>query len=268
MKDLRDDIFRDAMNRSVTAVIMADDAGIIAGTQEAAEKAESLGLFVIGMLQEGEAVQRSDEIARISGNPKQIAIAEDLLIGLIAKPSGIATATRKCVDRAGEQIRIVCGAWKKMPVILKDTIRKAVVVGGGHFRISEEAFIYLDKNYIRMLGGIRKSLEAVDHLTGYKKVVQIKGSQFDIATEACQAAKYNADVIFVDTGQPDDLHTVANALNREGLKDGITIAFGGNVKAEGIDRLKNMSVDILAIGRNIIDAPLLDLRLEIIEISG
>ncbi|MBC8247215.1 MAG: hypothetical protein H8E81_06490, partial [Deltaproteobacteria bacterium] len=188
------------------------------------------------------------------------------LIGLVANPSGIATATRNCVDRAGPDIQIVCGAWKKMPAVLKQTIRDAVVTGGGYFRISKDSFIYLDKNYIQMLGGLKSSLQAVAHFRGYKKVVQIKGRQKDIALEACEAAELNADIIFVDSGQPQDLSEIAELLIRKGLRDRVKIAFGGSVKIEDIDRFKDLPVDILEIGRQIVDAPLLDLKLEVAAI--
>jgi nicotinate-nucleotide pyrophosphorylase (carboxylating) len=267
MQDLRDDIFKGVMTRSVTADIIAEDAGVIAGIQAAKDKARSLGLNIIRMAQEGQTVKRGEVIAKVSGNPKQIAITEDQLIGLVAKPSGIATATRNCVDRAGPDIQIVCGAWKKMPVVLKQTIRDAIVTGGGYFRISRDPFIYLDKNYIRMLGGIKSSLQAVAHFTGFKKVVQIKGRQKDIALEACEAAELNADIIYVDSGQPEDLRELTDLLNRKGLRDRVEIAFGGSVKIEDIDRFKDLPVDILEIGRQIVDAPLLDLKLEVVEIK-
>jgi nicotinate-nucleotide pyrophosphorylase (carboxylating) len=239
----------------------------MAGIQAARDKAISLGLNIIRMAVEGQSVQKGDVIAKVSGNPKQIAVAEDQLIGLVAKPSGIATATRNCVDRAGPDIQIVCGAWKKMPVVLKQTIRDAIVTGGGYFRISNDPFIYLDKNYIQMLGGIKSSLRAVAHFTGFKKVVQIKGRQKDIALEACEAAELNADIIFVDSGQPGSLREIADLLIRKGFRDRVKIAFGGSVKIEDIDRFKDLPVDILEIGRQIVDAPLLDLKLEVVEIK-
>lgn len=264
MKDIRDDIFQGVMGRSVTAAIVADDSGVIAGTREAAGKARALGLTVMGMVEEGQPILKGDEVARLSGSPKQIVMAEDCLVGLIAKPSGIATATRRCVDRAGKQVQIVCGAWKKMPGVLKDTIRRAIVTGGGHFRISQDPFIYLDKNYIRILGGIRNGLQAVEHLQGYKKVVQIKGNAFDIAREAREAAECRADIIFIDNGNPDDIGIVAEALDRSGRRGVAKIAFAGNVQIEDIDRLKTRPVDILEIGRCIVDAPLLDLKFDVI----
>lgn len=268
MQDLRDDIFKSVMSRLITADIIAEDAGVLAGMQDASNQAQALNLNIIQIAEEGRTVRKGDVVIKVSGNPKQIAIAEDHLIGLVGKPSGIATATRNCVDRAGPDIQIVCGAWKKMPAVLKQTIRKAVVTGGGYFRICKEPFIYLDKNYIQMLGGIKSSLQAVAHFTGHKKVVQIKGRQKDIALEAREAAEFNADIIFVDSGQPQDLRQLADLLNREGLRERVKIAFGGSVKIEDIDRFRELPVDILEIGRQIVDAPLLDLKLEVVEIKS
>ena len=264
MKDIRDDIFREVFNKSVTAVIYADDDGIIAGTDAAHKKALELGLNVLNMLTEGRSVHQGDEIARFTGNPKQLAIAEDLLMGCIAKTSGVATASKRCVRVAGDKMRIVCGSWKKMPVEIKDILRNAVSVGGAAPRICNLPFIYLDKNYVRMLGGIKQSLEAASLLGGQEKVIQIKGTHKEVGFEAVQAAQFHADIIYIDSGVPEDIAVVSEALKKKGLRKKVKIAFGGNVKFDDIEDLKTMDVDILSIGKEIIDAPLLDLKMEVI----
>ena len=264
MKDIRDDIFLKILDRSVTAVILADDVGIIAGAGAARNKAADLGLTIVHIMDDGSAVDSGDEIARLSGSPKQLAIAEDLLMGCIAKPSGVASAAGRCVEAAGGKIRIVCGSWKKMPVEIKEIIRLAVAVGGADFRISSPPFIYLDKNYVRMLGGVKNSLEAVSQFSGHKKVIQIKGDQKDIAREALEAARCRADIIYIDSGNPEDIETVSSAMRENGLRKNVEIAFGGNVKLSDIPILKTMDVDILGIGKEIIDAPLLDLKMEVL----
>ncbi|MGW8314331.1 MAG: hypothetical protein ACWGNV_01935, partial [Bacteroidales bacterium] len=50
---------------------------------------------LIRILKEGSEVRSGDEVARFAGGPKQVVAAEDVLIGLLAKPSGIATAARR-----------------------------------------------------------------------------------------------------------------------------------------------------------------------------
>jgi nicotinate-nucleotide pyrophosphorylase (carboxylating) len=77
----------------------------------------------------------------------------------------------------------------------------------------------------------------------------------------------HADIIFVDSGQPEDLREIADLLIRKGFSDRVKIAFGGSVKIEDIDKFRELPVDILEIGRQIVDAPLLDLKLEVVEIK-
>jgi nicotinate-nucleotide pyrophosphorylase (carboxylating) len=97
-------------------------------------------------------------------------------------------------------------------------------------------------------------------------VIQIRGIENDIAVEAVEAARCRADIIFVDSGNQEDIKTVSVELDGNGLRQNVKIAFGGNVKLEDIDRLKTLDVDILDIGREIIDAPMLDLKMEVIDI--
>jgi len=267
MSDLRDEILSCVANKRVVASIIADDGGTIAGTQAAREEAERLGLFLETILDEGTRIKQGDEIARFWGSPKQVVIAEDVLMGLMAKPSGIATAAREFVKRAGLRPKIVSGAWKKMPLSLKNTIREAVVAGGAFYRISHDPFIYLDKNYIRILGGITESLKAVEKFSGYQKVVQLRGRYKDIAGEACEAAESGATILFIDTGQSSDVKVVVEKLLGSGLRNRVKIAFGGDIRLEHIDELKALDIDALDIGRQILDAPLLDMRLEVIEVS-
>jgi nicotinate-nucleotide pyrophosphorylase (carboxylating) len=265
MPDIRDDIFREIAERRLTASIIADDDGIVAGTDAVRNAANELGLTIESLLGDGNPIRRGDEVGRFSGTPKQVAMAEERLIGLMAKPSGIATAARRFVERAGGRPEIVSGASKKMPASEKKMIRSAISIGGARFRITQEPFLFLDKNYVKILGGIKESLRAVADLNGHIRVLQIKGTYKDIAAEACEAVLHGADIVFIDNGSHDDLKRVAEELRESGLRDRVKIAFGGGICLEDIAELKRMDVDILDIGRQIVDAPLLDIRLEVID---
>lgn len=265
MRDIRDDIFRSITYQTVVAAIITDDGGIIAEIPEAKKAAKELNLTILRIVPEASHVFKGDEIIRFCGHPKQMAMAEDRLIGLMAKASGVATATRRFVEKAGPRQEIVSGAWKKIPLSQKEMIRRAITTGGARPRIVQNPFLYLDKNYIRMLGGIKETLEAVADLNGYVKVIQIKGTFQDISLEACEAVKYGANIIFIDSGRKNDISYVSDRLNRLGLRNEVKIAFGGNIRLEDMDELKALDLDILDIGRQIVDAPLLDIRMEIIE---
>ncbi len=267
MQDIRDEIFRDIATKKIHAAIKADDKGIIAETGTMKSTAGELELQVEYTVHEGSLTGKDDIIAQFCGFPKQLAMAEERLIGLMAKPSGIATAARSFIDKAGPNIQIVSGAWKKIHISQKEVVRRAVTTGGAKCRICNNPFLYIDKNYVKMLGGIKESLETVNRLTGYVKVIQIEGRLNDICMEACEAAKNKADIIFIDNGNKDDINNVSQCLLKNNLRDKVKLAFAGNIKLADMDTLKGSDVDILDIGRAVIDAPLLDMRMEILDME-
>jgi nicotinate-nucleotide pyrophosphorylase (carboxylating) len=263
--DVREEILKNVQRKKVTASIVVDEDGIIAGITLTKEEAGKLGLSILRVVNEGSLVRRGDEVIRFSGTPRQIVMAEEILIGLMAKPSGIATRAHQFVQATGGRPKVVCGAWKKMPPSLKEMIREAVHIGGALSRIAPRPFAYLDKNYIELLGGITQSLQAVSHLDPCTKVVQIKGRYKDIGSEASEAAEAGADIIFIDTGHPEDITTVSERLGRLGLRERVAIAFGGGLNLEVVKILKPLDLDIIDIGQQIVDAPILEMRMEIVS---
>ena len=139
--NLRDEIFKSVSDQTVVAEIIADDAGILIGTQAVEQCAQELGLELLLLLEEGNEVIPGSVLARYKGNPKQIAKGEEHLIDLLAKPSGIAAAARAFVSAAGDRPRIVSGAWKKLPMSQKQMIRSSVEAGGADFRMSRVNFV-------------------------------------------------------------------------------------------------------------------------------
>lgn len=266
--DLRDAIFQSIAGQTVTAVLRADDDGLIVGIPDFQKTADDLGLDVRFVINDATSVAAGETIAEFRGAPKQIAKAEERLIGMLAKPSGIATRTRQFVEAAGDDLRIVSGAWKKMPMVLKHVIRHAIRAAGADFRITRVNFVYLDKNFVRMLGGIRNTLVATSHIEEHEKVIQIKGDYDDVAQEAIEAAEAGAHIVFIDTGDIDDIDRVSTALTQAGLRDKVILAYSGNVQLSDIATLKQKDVDRVDIGRAIVDAPLLDMKIDVIDIQG
>ena len=54
-------------------------------------------------------------------------------------------------------------------------------------------------------------------------------------------------------------------LREQGLRRKVKIAFGGNIKIEDLKKFREFPFDIVDIGKAIVDAPLLDMRMDIIE---
>jgi nicotinate-nucleotide pyrophosphorylase (carboxylating) len=262
-QDIRDIIFAPISHRPYTAHVSTECAGVIAGTVRLVEHLSSLGVDVELMVADGADVAAATVVAKLTGTPKQLAMAEEVAVGLLAKPSGIATAARRAVELAGPEMRIVSGAWKKMPPEIKWVVRESVAAGGAAFRVSDKPFLYLDKNFVRMLGGVEATLAAVAGQGDKLKCIQLKGEFAAVADEALAAARGGADVLMIDTGRLADVEAANGALAGAGLRDRVEIAFAQGIRLEDIPYLRDKGIDILDIGVAIVDAPLLDMKFEV-----
>ncbi len=262
--DLRDEIFASLGERQFTAEVRVCTPGLVCGIDTARGKIEALGCRVLTTVADGAAARAGEVILSFRGGAKAVAMAEDCVPGAISKPSGIARAARRAVELASGRLRIVSGAGKKMPDEIKTLVRAAVHCGGGAGRIVEGPFLYLDKNYVRMFGGVRAALEATAHMQGFARVIQLRGALEDIASEARAALALNAEVLMVDTGRIEDLDLVSSLVRRSGRRPATAMAFAGDLTLEDIPRLTGHDVDILDIGRAIIDAPMVDLKLDVV----
>jgi nicotinate-nucleotide pyrophosphorylase (carboxylating) len=263
--DIRDFIFFKIKKTIFLAKITSQEHGIISGTQLLREACKKIGIILIESKKNGENVKPSEAIAILKGNPKQIAMAEEQLIGLIAKASGIATAAAMAKKLAGQKLKVVSGAWKKMPPQIKDLVRQAITDGGIDYRISPLPFIYLDKNYVRLFGGVEESLLSIKNFKNYTKIIQLKSKGKRLCKEASSAARLGADIIMIDTGLKEDISLVDYALKEKGLRDQVKIAFAGNIKMADIKELRKFPVDIIDVGKAIVDAPLLNMRMDVIQ---
>lgn len=262
-QDIRDVIFATIGNRQYDAHLVTERQGVIAGVKRLQAFLTENGITADIRVSDGEQVSAQQVVAVITGTPKQLAVAEEYVVGFLAKPSGLATAARQAVEAAGPDINIVCGAWKKMPHEIKYIVREAVAAGGALFRITDQPFLYLDKNFIRMLGGVEATLKAVDGITDKVKAIQIKGESGDIGAEALAAVTWGAGILMVDTGRQEDVAVVNKVLAAAGCRDKVKLAFAKGVKIEDIVTLQGHGIDILDIGAAILDAPLLDMKLEV-----
>ncbi len=264
-KDIRDRIFFNVREKSYLARISCEGEGILSGTPWLRDACKDLGIRLIECKEAGERVRPTDLIALIEGRPKQMALAEEELIGWVSKSSGIATAAWRARKIAGRHLEVVSGAWKKMPPPMKDLVRQAIADGGIRYRISGKPFIYLDKNYVKILGGVKPALDGVKKFGQFVKVIQLKSKNRTLCEESILAAQFGADIIMIDTGNREDIGKVDEGLRERGLRETVRIAFGGNISVEDLSVLKKMPVDIVDLGKAIVDAPLLDMKIDIMD---
>jgi nicotinate-nucleotide pyrophosphorylase (carboxylating) len=146
-------------------------------------------------------------------------------------------------------------------------LRQAVGDGGLDFRISQQPFIYLDKNYVRILGGVANATKIAVR-PGHRVIVQVRGEAGPMDEESVAAAYAGAEIVMIDTGRREDIPLVSDALRSRGLRSKVQIAFSGNILLDDIEGICRMDVDILDIGYAILDAPCLPMHFDVIGVAG
>ncbi len=119
-------------NLIVNAEVVAKEAGIIAGIDEATLLAECLGLTVKAKVADGERIRNKQVLMQVSGDAQTILTVERTLLNLLSRMSGIATKTRSLtekLERANMKTKIA--ATRKSAPGLLYFDKKAVVLGGG-----------------------------------------------------------------------------------------------------------------------------------------
>ncbi len=263
-KDIRDTLFQGVEHRIATARVWSEKKGVIAGIWRAVEKLKDMEIVVENHVDDGIPIKEGEIILQFRGPVNNLIKAEDRILGSLLKFSGIATASREAYKLANGRIKIVSGAWKKMPQEIKDSLRAAIQSGGVSIRICDSPFVYLDKNYVRIFGSITGALKAADVFPHHKKVIQLRGETGTIEEETREAVNGNASILMVDTGKIADVQGVLTYLEEMGIRGEKEVAFSGGILISEIPLYLDKGIDILDIGTQIIDAPLLDMKLDIV----
>ncbi|MCL6633900.1 MAG: hypothetical protein K6T63_14880 [Alicyclobacillus herbarius] len=262
--DLRDPLFQSLHNQTFTAEVIATGCGVLAGGRHAATLLQESGCELLRLENDGRLLQPGDVVLSFCGSAKQVAVAEDRVLGAMMVPSGYATRARRLQVLAGERLRVVCGGWKKIPQAFKPGLHAALAAAGVGMRMVDEPFVYVDKNYVRMFGGVGPALAAAAQFPDRVKVIQLRGEMCSLADEAREAVTGGADVVMVDTGRLADIAIVQDVLETLGVRDRIRVAFAGGVTEDTLLTLRHLPVDLVDVGAAILDAPMLDMRVDVV----
>lgn len=253
-------LFRDVQGLH-RAVVETAEAGRVAGlgfVDPSLAPAEA-GTWRV-LVEEGTEVVPGTALVEIIGEAHELGIAEDYVLGPIGFASGIATRAAAFRAAAPEGLSLACGGWKKLPAALKPMLRAGLAAAGLLPRLVGGDFVYMSKNAVTLLGGVEAAIAAGIAVGHGPVAVQVKSVE-----EAMFAYAAGGRIIMVDTGIVADLAAVHQALSQAGHRQDVHLAFGGGVRLEDLAQVHEAGADAADIGRAILDAPLLDLRLRVVD---
>lgn len=230
---------------SCTAVIRAEQDGIISGVAEAEALFSYAGVLVKSSKKEGEGICSGDVILTLEGDAKKILIIERTALNILGRMSGIATQTRKMVTIVSSvNSRCRIASTRKTCPGLRILDKKAVVAGRGDpHRMNLSDGILVKDNHLALVSLIDAIREA-KNASLYKKIeVEVENR-----ADAVAAATAGADIILLDNMTPDQITGTLADLKRKDLRDRVIIELSGGIDEDSLRKYASLDVDVISMG--------------------
>ena len=245
------------------AIIIAKETGVVAGIEEVAVLAETLGLKAKAKVQDGEKVENGQAIMEISGDARTLLSAERTMLNLLSRMSGIATATKKMVEKLRKaNLNTRIAATRKTAPGLSHFDKRAVFIGGGDtHRLHLDDLILIKDNHIALTGNVENAVKKAKQNASFTKKIEVEVSN---ATGAVEAAKAGADIIMLDNLLPKQIMKAVESLKKAGLFGKIILEASGGINGGNLLDYASTQVDIISLGELTHSVKALDVSLEII----
>ncbi len=202
--------------------------------------------------EEGDAVLKSQIICTIEGDLVQILKAERVALNFLGHLSGIATHTRRFVQKLeGTQTKIL--DTRKTTPAFRELEKRAVLHGGGvNHRMNLSSAIMIKDNHIAVMGGITNAVKRVREHS--QLPIEVEARTLEEIKEAVQTKP--ARIL---------LDNMNNEMLKEALElipDEIETEASGNMNLERIRSVAELGVDFISVGALTHSAPTADVSLE------
>jgi nicotinate-nucleotide pyrophosphorylase (carboxylating) len=247
---------------TVEAEVVSKEAGVAAGIEETAILAESLGLSVRVLVSDGEETKKGQVMLKIFGDARTILSAERTMLNLISRMSGIATATRRLVEKVRKaQLDTRIAATRKTAPGLLYFDKKAVFVGGGDpHRLHLDDMVLIKDNHLAVSENIETAVQLAKQNTSFTKKIEVEVTK---VADAVKAAKAGADVVMLDNFSPKHIRETIELLEEAGFHEKILLEASGGITQENLLEYAQTRVNIISLGELTHSVRALDVSLEI-----
>ena len=248
------------------ALVIAKEAGVVAGLEEAIILSESLGLKAEGAVSDGAEIKKGQVILKILGDAQTILSAERTMLNLLSRMSGIATATGRLVEklRAAGSTTKVAATRKAAPGLIYFD-KKAVLLGGGEpHRLHLDDLILIKNNHIAIVGSVEGAVEKAKLKSSFSKKIEVEVTK---VTDTLLAAKAGADVVMLDNFSPKQVKQAVESFKKAGFLGKVLLEASGGINEVNLLEYALTGVDILSLGALTHSVRALDVSLKITKVQ-
>ncbi|GBB84222.1 hypothetical protein RclHR1_10850001 [Rhizophagus clarus] len=245
------------------AILYGKSAGVVAGVPFFEEVFNQLECRVEWNLKEGEEFEPIKEVARVYGKACNILLGERTALNILARCSGIATRSRKCIKLKEKcDFRGVIAGTRKTTPGFRIVEKYGMLVGGADtHRMDLSSMIMLKDNHIWSQGSIKKAIERARKIGGFSLKIEVECLNEQEANEAIEAG---ADIIMLDNMKGDYLKQTAKTLKQKWVgQRTFLIESSGGISEENIIEYFSPDIDILSMGSLSQGVPHVDFSLKI-----
>jgi nicotinate-nucleotide pyrophosphorylase (carboxylating) len=251
---------------TVEAGVVSKEAGVAAGIEETTILAESLRLSVKAEVADGEKIRNRQTVMKISGDAQTILSAERTILNLLSRMSGIATATRRLIEKLQKaNLTAKIAATRKTAPGLSFFDKKAVLVGGGDpHRLRLDDLILIKDNHVAIAGSVENALKRAKQAASFSKKIE---AEVTSTADAMKAAEAGADIVMLDNFSPSQVEETVEALKKAGYFGKVLLEVSGGVTEQNILDYASAQVDVISMGTLTHSVKALDISLEIVEVK-
>ncbi|MDR0950093.1 MAG: carboxylating nicotinate-nucleotide diphosphorylase [Candidatus Ancillula sp.] len=232
-------------------VFVAKEDGIVAGFEIGQEvydllATDKFGASFMPLKEDGDYVHKGEVIAKAQGQTKILLSGERIILNLMQRMSGIATATNQAIKILDDPTIQIVDTRKTAPG-LRLFDKAAVRLGGGkNHRYALYDMVMLKDNHISFCGSITKAVQRVRKSINLATKIEVEVTSLEQLKESLDN---QVDIVMFDNMDPwmiKDLMEVVKGYRDRGNK--VLIEASGGINLANIANYKNSGVDYISLG--------------------
>ena len=230
--------------KKIKARIISRQDGIIAGVNYVKEIFLSKGCTVRIIKKDGNKTIPNQTILEITGFAQSVLSCERTALNLLSRMSGIATKTKKLVEKINAvNPRVKLYATRKTAPGLRFFDKEAVKIGGGEkHRMSLDQMIMIKDNHIAVAGSLPRLI--IKARKKYKKIeVEVENQE-----DALLAASTGVNIIMLDNFSPKEIINTVNRLKKSKLRKHVKLEASGGINEKNVGLYAKTGIDMISVG--------------------
>lgn len=242
----------------IEAEVIAKEGGVLSGLEEAKLLLMHFGVEYSSRLRDGDALNPGTSILTMRGNAARIIELERLMLNVMMRMSGIATATKRLVDVCNGY-GVTVAATRKTTPGFRLFEKKAVTHGGGAtHRMGLYDAILIKDNHVAVVG-LEESVWRAKKANPEKRIeVEVSSAE-----EAVRACKTGTNALLLDNLSPADAAGVIENLRKARLRDKVLVEISGGVTPDNVEGYAKLKPDVISSGYITTNAKWLDMSLKV-----